>query len=301
MNKKLEHLLKEYEEFLISEGSASHTTIKKYLIYIKEGFVYLNIHTVEDVKNLNYIRVRQEWLNIRREELSGASLNIRIVSLKSFLNYLVGRRIVKDNIANLIKPFPVNVREVEMDEDKIKNMLVIVDEEYKNKPCYITIRDKFIINMLLFIGLRQSELRNIELDDVSFTDGEFTVIGKRNKARTVYIPSNLMKLYREYLFYRNQIETEDNHLFVSVRGKKLDKNMVTNLVKRISNKAGLSYVAHSLRGVCCSLLIESGIPIAEVSVILGHSNTDVTLKHYYKPSKKNTKSNIDKNILLNII
>ena len=302
MNKKLLNLLEEYKEYLMTENVDYEKTIKHYITYIKEGFMYLNVKSINDVKKLNYIKVRQNWLSIRRDEgLSGASLNLRIVSLKSFLNYLVGVQILENNIANMIKPFPVNVREVEVDEDKLKDMLKLVDNNYKKKPCYATIRDKFIINMLLFCGLRQSELRDIKIQDVSFTNGEFNVTGKYNKTRTVYIPSNLMGLYREYLSYRNQIGGEE-YLFVSVRGRKLDKNIVTNLAKDITKKVGMeNYTAHSLRHASCTLLINSGVPIHEVAIILGHSSTDVTLKTYYNPNKKNTKSNIDKNVLLEII
>ena len=301
MNKELEKLIEQYKEYQISECVDYDKTIKYYINYIKEGFMYLNIKSINDIKKLNYIRTRQDWLNVRRDEgLSGASLNIRIVALKSFLNYLIGRQILEVNIASQIKKYPVNVREVEVDEDKLKDMLTLMDNKYKKKPCYITIRDKFIINILLFCGLRQSELRDIKISDINFANGEFEVTGKYNKTRGVYLPSNLMKLYREYLSYRNQIEG-DEYLFVSVRGKKLDKNIVTNLVKKISKEIGLDYVAHSLRHCACTLLINSGVPLVEVSVILGHSNTNVTLKNYYEGNKKNTKSNIDKNILLESI
>lgn len=302
MNKVLLNLLEEYKEYLISENIDYEKTIKHYINYIKEGFMYLNVKSINDVKKLNYIKVRQEWLNVRRDEgLSGASLNIRIVSLKSFLNYLIGRQMIENNIASMIKPFPVNVREVEVDEDKLKDMLKLVDDNYNKKPCFATIRDKFIINVLLFVGLRQTELRDIKIQDVNFINGEFDVTGKYNKTRTVYLPSNLMGLYREYLSYRNQIEGEE-YLFVSVRGRRLDKNIVTNLVKDISKRVGIkNYTAHSLRHCACTLLINSNIPIHEVALILGHSNIDVTLRTYYNPNKKNTKSNIDKNVLLESI
>ena len=303
MNKVLLNLLEEYKEYQIADENADYEkTIRHYINYIKEGFIYLNINTLYDLKKLNYIKVRQEWLNVRRDEgMSGASLNIRIVALKSFLNYLIGRQIIEVNIASQIKKYKVNVREVEVDEGKLKDMLKLMDDKYNSKPCFATIRDKFIINMLLFCGLRQSELRDIKLSDINFITGEFEVTGKYDKTRGVYLPSNLMKLYREYLSYRNQIGGEE-YLFVSVRGKKLDKNIVTNLAKKVTREVGIeNFVAHSLRHCACTLLINSGVPIAEVSIILGHSNTNVTLRNYYEGTRKNTKSNIDKNILLESI
>jgi integrase/recombinase XerC len=303
MNKVLLNLLEEYKEYQIADENADYEkTIKYYIYYIKECFTYLNIKTLKDLKELNYIKTRQHWLNIKRDEgLSGSSLNVRIVALKSFLNYLMGRQIIEFNIASQIKKYPVNVRSVEVDEDKLKDMLKLVDDNYNKKPCFATIRDKFIINVLLFVGLRNTELRDIKLSDVNFVNGEFEVTGKYSKTRGVYLPSNLMKLYREYLSYRNQIEGEE-YLFVSVRGRKLDKKTVTTLVKKISKEVGIEdYVAHSLRHCCCTLLINSGVPIAEVSIILGHSSTNVTLRNYYEGTRKNTKSNIDKNILLESI
>lgn len=300
----IEKYISEYISYQLSDkdGINKERTLDKYVMCIKEFIEIMNIKTINEIDDLTWIDIRQYYINNRKEILGSQSINLRISALRSFFNFLVGKRLIKENVVNNIKKEKTQKRDVEVDMNKLKNLLLLVDDEYKNKPCYLTIRNKMIINMLLFLGLRNEELRSIRINDISFSDGKFkTNNSKNNKSRQLYLPKKLSGVYREYLSYRNIVDTESDLLFLSKTGKPLGKNAVTEMVKKESKKVDLDYVAHSCRHCTVTLLIMSGVPIEEVSIILGHSSINVTQAHYHEVVTSEVKSNINKNLLLEVI
>lgn len=296
---EIQKYLEDYIEYQISQGIDYKKTISKYIACIKEFIKYMDIKTLDDVDDLTYIQIRKEWINVKKEKLSPASINLRIASLRSFLNYLEGNRLIRENVADKIKKENAKPRAVQVDVDKIQKMLKIVASEHEEKQTYLSMRNKFMINMLLMLGLRNKELRDLKIDDINFSNGEFKIIGKYSKERELYLPKELIKMYENYLSYRNMLDTKEDYLFLSKSGKYLGKNDINELVKRVSKEAGLEkYVAHSCRHVTASALIAGGSSIEDVSKILGHSSSTITSKVYVEQVKHSSRNILENNILL---
>lgn len=292
--------IKDYVAYQISEKISYERTIQKYEMCLTEFVDEMRIETIEDIDNLTRIDIKQNWINVKRDKLSASSINLRITALRSFFNYLEGKELIKRNVADKIKKETTKPRSVEVDIDKIKKMLQIVEDEHNEKQTYLSMRNKFIINMLVFLGLRNEELRDIKITDINYEDGKFKISGKFGKERELCIPENLMKMFKEYRMYRNTIEKEGDYLFLSKSGKYLGKNAVTDIVKKVSKQAGIeNYVAHSCRHVAASILLKSGNNIEDVSKILGHSSVTVTSKVYAEQVTGSSREIINNNILLN--
>ena len=100
---KLNECVNEYIDYQLSEGKDYNKTIKKYVSNINEMIKYLNVNTVEELDNITYIEMKMQWINIKKEEgLSNQSINLRIASVRSFLEYMVGMRYIHENVANHI-------------------------------------------------------------------------------------------------------------------------------------------------------------------------------------------------------
>ena len=78
-------------------------------------------------------------------------------------------------------------------------------------------RDKLIIELFYFTGMRLSELINIKTSDIDKVNSQIKVIGKRNKERLIPITFNTLKDLNEFI---NFYEIE-NFLFADGNGKKL--------------------------------------------------------------------------------
>ena len=188
-----------------------------------------------------------------------------------------------------------------MEEDKIIKMLKLVDEDYRKNPSYKTCRDRYMLYMLIFCGLRNGEIRSLKLDSIKL-DGNFKVTGKYSKTREVSLPSKLIKMHQNYIGWRSTVKGDSDCLFVSNHGRSLDQNVCNRLVKKYSEMVGLEcWTAHSTRKACVTTLINSGVAVEEVAAVVGHVDYKTTLKNYYQQDKKVVKEDINKNKLLEII
>ena len=293
--------VRSYVDYQISEKKSVERTIKKYISCINEMIDIMRIETIEDVDSLTWPGMRKEWLRVKEEEgLSASSLNLRISAARSFLGYLEGQKLIKENVASKITKFKCRPREVEVDINKIKMMMNLVNEDFNNNPCFKTARDRYLVYMFLFVGARNEELRKLTLDSINIK-GQFELTGKFGKTRFVCLPDRLLKMHFEYLMkWRNEVPYNSEYLFTSVRGNMLDQNVPLDVIKRYAKLAGMGddFHCHDMRHVCVTSLIESGVEISEVSKIVGHVDISTTQKNYFKPSASKTKENINKNKLL---
>lgn len=284
----LEKLLNEYSEFLVnSEGRSYEKTVSKYIKFIKESFKYLNIKTVEDINDLNYIEIRENYLNVKRdiEGLSSQSLNLRLVANKSFGNYLKGRKIISYNAYEDVKRYKIKQKEKCIDPRDIQAMIEETRLDFEENKNFLTMRNYFILSLAIGTGLRSDEMRSIKMNDINFTTGVFTTTGKYSKSREIKLNKELLSLYHDYLYYRNQIETDDNHLLVSKNGKHMYSANLNEVFSKYGRRIGIDNMhTHLFRHAFATILIEAGYPIEKVAKILGHSTSNVCYQWYYHPN-----------------
>lgn len=284
----LNELLNEYSNYLVnSEGRNYEKTVSKYIKFIKESFKYLNIKTVEDINDLNYIEIRENYLNVKRdiEGLSSQSLNLRLVANKSFGNYLKGRKIISYNAYEDVKRYKIKQKEKCIDTKDIQDMIEEARLDFEENKNFLTMRNYFILSLAIGTGLRSDEMRSIKMNDINFSDGKFEVRGKYSKNRQIKLNKELLNLYHEYLYYRNQINTNENYLLVSKNGKHMYSANFLDVFKRYGERIGLEKVhPHLFRHAFATILIEAGYPIEKVAKILGHSTSNVCYQFYYHPN-----------------
>ena len=300
--RKLDCYIDEFIKYKESEGRSPEKTISRYIVYINESFEYLSINTLDDLNNIKYPTIKINWVNKKIEEgLSNASLNLRITSVQSFAKFMNDMDYINNAAFDKIKKLKVKAKTVEVDEDKIVKMLELVNEDYRKNPSFKTSRDRYMLYIMIFCGLRNGEVRSLKLDSIKL-DGSFQVTGKYSKTREVSLPSKLIKMHQEYIGWRSTVKGNSDFLFVSNHGNQLDQNVCNRLVKKYSEMVGLQcWTAHSTRKACVTTLIDSGIPVEAVASIVGHVDYKTTLKNYYQQDKKVVKEDINKNKLLEII
>ena len=300
--KDLKVYVNEFMKYKLSEGRDAEKTIGRYITYIKEAFEYLNINTLDDLNNIKYPTIKMNWVNKKIEEgLSNSSMNLRITSVQSFVRFMNDMDYISNNSFDKIKKLKAKAKKVEISEDKIIKMLRLADEDYRKNPSFKTSRDRYMLYIMIFCGLRNGEVRSLKLDSIKL-DGSFEVTGKYSKTREVSLPAKLINMHQNYIGWRSTVKGNSDCLFVSNHGNSLDQNVCNRLVKKYSEMVGLeSWTAHSTRKACVTTLIDSGIPVEAVANIVGHVDYRTTLKSYYQQDKKVVKEDINKNKLLEII
>lgn len=252
--------------FLLEKGSAglSDKTLANYKLTVG---MFLDHHnkpigeyTDEDI--ICYLEIYR-----RLRKVSFSRIKNMQSALSSFFTWLYKRKYITANPAAQLESIKV--------PKKIKHPFTAEELEVLRLHCG-QIRDMAIIETLYSTAVRVSELTGLNRDDISFTDKEVVVTGKGNKQREVYINASMGVYLRLYLESR----TDDNPaLFVSLKSPhdRLDKNGIEAILKRLGKAAGVQNVhPHRFRRTAATNLLERGMPIEQVSKLLGHVKLDTT-------------------------
>ena len=139
-----------------------------------------------------------------------------------------------------------------------------------------TLREKAIFELLLSSGVRVSELKNINREDLDFNNNSFYVIGKGSKERKCYFNSSAKIAITNYLHSRKDTNAA---LFVSYMSphRRLGVSGIETSLRQLANRAGVNDVhPHRFRRSFSCNLLSKNVPIQQIQVLLGHSKLETT-------------------------
>jgi integrase/recombinase XerD len=141
-----------------------------------------------------------------------------------------------------------------------------------------TFRDRTLLTLLYATGTRISELLNLQVEHLDFSNPSLRVQGKGNKQRIVPFAPQAESLLFEYLQdYRPQLKPQSDHVFLNQQGKPLSRQSVWKCLKKLAQQAGLPPLSpHVLRHSFATHLIESGMNLRVLQILLGHQDLSTT-------------------------
>ncbi len=222
-----------------------------------------------------------------------ATINKKINSLQSFNHYLI----TTQNMDRLV----VNLRrdKIKVAAGSEKEVAVLTDAEVEKILFHIQDRapnrDKLIIYLLLYTGIRVSELVDIKKKDVDLLDMQLTVLGKGCKQREVPLKMEVVEVIQEYLNKERKASkhAHSEFLLLTQRAGKMDRDAVNKILKRMSKELDLSLYPHLFRHTFCTRLLKKGIDLTTVSKLAGHAGIQTTAKFYISTSKKDKQEAVD--------
>lgn len=168
-------------------------------------------------------------------------------------------------------------------EEKPREALTQVELEYLRIACQ-TIREHAIIEFLYSTGARVSELTIIKKTDINWYEKSVRLFGKGKKHRVSFLNAKAEVALIKYL------ETRDDdceYLFVTVKkpyrnlGKDAIERIVRNIAHRASDNVGKHITPHILRHTFSTQALQNGMPIADVSKLLGHESVETTMTYIH--------------------
>ena len=149
-------------------------------------------------------------------------------------------------------------------------------------------RDWVVLGLLLGAGLRREELVTLRFSDLKQqpvkgkTRTVLEVIGKGGKARVIPLKPLLAERLKQW---RETIHAQDTDLIARSlgMGKKLGGSIsavaIFGLVRKYGRKIDVDLAPHDLRRTYAQLGFEAGVPITQISVLLGHSSVATTQRY----------------------
>ncbi len=166
-------------------------------------------------------------------------------------------------------------------------------------------RNYAIITLFLNCGMRLSELVNINIKDIDFSNNKLNVIGKGNKERTIYLNNSCVKAIKQYLAIRPKDgikATSKDALFLSERKERISNRTVQYIVKEELRLAGIDqnkYSVHKLRHTAATLMYKYGnVDIRALQELLGHESI-ATTEIYTHVDNEQIREAVEKNPLAN--
>ncbi len=291
-------LKREFLEYIEIEKGRSLKTVVNYDHYLSR---FLAFSKITDPKKITDDTVREFrlWLNrqVAREYSKDKTLTLKkrtqnyyLIALRSFLKY-----IAKRGYSSLP---PDKIELAKVPERSLDLISPIELARLMNSPDQTTekgLRDKAILELFFSTGLRVSELCNLTRD-LDLNADEFSVRGKGEKVRVVFLSDEAKTALKNYLKVRKDM---DDALFVQTQGpirKNLEKKptisltprSIERIVKHYAIKAGISkkVTPHVIRHSFATDLLQNGADLRSVQMLLGHSNiattqiyTHITDKH----------------------
>jgi len=278
--------------YLEVERNRSERTVRNYDFYLKRFFIWAKGVSPDRI-TLDQVRQYRVWLNRYKDErgqpLKKSTQNYHLIALRSFLKYLA-KRDIKTLAPEKIELARMPERMVEfLDENELERLLEapLKSRSAEEGPSnallpLIRLRDKSILETLFSTGLRVSELAGLTKEMINLKNEEFTVRGKGDKPRVVFLSNQARFWLKDYLAKRRDM---DPHLFVSHdragKGREaggLTPRSVQRLVERYAKMAGITknITPHTMRHTFATDLLRNGADIRSVQTLLGHSSITTT-------------------------
>lgn len=287
MSQKLSVLLGEYLEYLEIERGRSQKTVENYEHYIGRFLTFAqeqyDVVTPEKI-TLEVVRKYRLYLNrfttVDGSLLKASTQNYHVIALRNLLKYLAKRDIATLS-ADKIDVGKNEERQVEfLEPEEVERLLDAADGQHLG-----ALRDRALLELLFSAGLRVSELVSVDRDQINLARQEFSVRGKGNKIRIVFVSDTAKTAIEKYMEKRHDI---DQALFIRVktgtnkeadaRGLRLTPRSVQRIVKKYAHKAGIikDVHPHTLRHSFATDLLQGGADIRSVQAMLGHANITTT-------------------------
>lgn len=212
------------------------------------------------------------------DRLSKASQDNELRVLKSFFNWCSSEGYIE-------KPPTMNMKPIKQ-EKRLKKALSEREIEML-RGASKNIRDKAIIDVLYSTGVRCSELIGMNRSDIE--NDEIIIFGKGEKERIVYLNARAKLSLDEYLKTRTD---NNNALFVSLKKpfKRIGKSCIERTLRELGYSVNINNVhPHRFRRTAATIALNRGMPIEQVSQMLGHAKIETTTI-YARSSNENVKN-----------
>ncbi len=298
---QLVDLKRQFLQYLEIERGRSVKTIENYDRYLDRFFDFVKVKkpvdlTEEQVREFRLYLNRQAGTKIagRTEPMKRRTQNYYLIALRAFLKFL-RKRGIESLSPERIELAKVPERSLDLiSPNELKRLMSAPDAKTLEGK-----RDKAILELLFSTGLRISELCGLSIDDIDMSRDEFSVRGKGDKVRVVFISDGARSAVQDYLKHRKDM---DDALFVRYGRKmndggelRLSPRAVQRLLKQYAIKAGITrkVTPHVIRHSFATDLLSNGADLRSVQALLGHAHigttqiyTHVTDKHLREVHKK---------------
>jgi site-specific recombinase XerD len=290
-------ILIDYLTYLNKKGKSRHTVIS-YMNDLHQFFDATGIHPEDYVTETDIRKwVAQTMRPSEGKPLAVSTINRRLNALRSFYSW--GRRNKEfhynpmDGIEDLKSADEDHENIIWLTEEEFEDLLIRMRKTPVNSrgvdPKEKYRRDRAVVYLLTYAGLRVEELSNLKLTDLDLEMKRIRVVWKGNKVRTIPISNTLLQELHDWLKFRSEMANKKEYVadspyvFYSQRSPQFSIRGIQTMIETYSTPKR-KLTPHQFRHTFCKWMLKAtGNDIEKVRRLAGHSNI-ATTSRYLKDS-----------------
>ena len=272
----MEKEINKFIEYLKYQRNYSDFTCNNYKKDLNEYNSFILSNKI-NYKNMDYNEAKEYVIYLNKKNDAKSTISRKLSSLRTFYKYLVLNNKVESNPFLLVsspkkeKRIPKFINYNYMEE--ILNVPNIKTKEGQ--------RERVILEVLYASGVRVSELVNIKLKDIDFSNKNILIFGKGSKERLVSFGDYALEYINLYLKEGRNLLLDgikSDYLIVGKKSEKLTtrrvEQIIDDIIKRTSIK--LNITPHMFRHTFATHLLDNGCDLLVVQELLGHASLSST-------------------------
>ena len=261
----------------------NENTRRAYRKDLQEFMSFIGISAPDELRLVTRAHVLAWRKDLERRELAGSSVRRKLAALSSLFEYLSDANAVTHNPVKGVRRPKVEGYEGKtpaLGDAQARHLLRLPTGD--NLKCK---RDRALLSVLLYHGLRRDELSALRVHDVHTRRGvpHLRVHGKGSKVRNIPLHPGTQELLTDYLEASGHALEKSGPLFRPIRNNRtgeLDRTLtgdgIYKLVRSYAKQLGVAIGVHALRATAATNALEHEADIAKVQEWLGHANIATT-------------------------
>jgi len=294
--------LNDFLDWLDIEKGLSSKTQENYERFLKRFLFWLEKNNLNNLKphQLTPDRIwayrvflSRQYPSKTRKPLKRTTQNYYLIALRALLSYFTAKDIISLPTDKIELPRGDKEKSVKfLALDQLKKLFSAPDTL---KPQGL--RDRAILETLFSTGMRVSELTALNREqiklDTNTEELELGIIGKGDRARTVYFSKEAVNWLKRYLEIRDDKNDKEKALFINYRSKnntlkRLTPRAIEKMIKKYTIMSGLPITTtpHVLRHSFATDLLNQGVDLRTIQEFLGHKNILATQIYTHITNKR---------------
>lgn len=231
---------------------------------------------------ISHRELRSYLLDLTRAGYSERTINRHLSALRSLYKWLVREGAIQTNaMSAMASPkIPKTLPHVMSHAEVVQLFKACEGTDVES------VRDAAFLELLYASGARISEIANLSVADVDFTQRQLTLFGKGSKQRIVPLYSHALIAVKTYvetarpqLVAKAPASLPSSHkLFISIRGNAMSAAALRKVFEKRIAQAGLdpTLTPHAMRHTFATVMLDGGADLRSVQELLGHESLSTT-------------------------
>ncbi len=270
--------VEEYLTSLVAERGLAANTVAAYRRDLGQYRAFLAEQGIDTIEAVAAENVTSFVALLREIGAAEATVSRKVAAIRGMHGFLVVEEYVAADPTSLLDS-PTRKKGIPkaLSVADVTKLLDAVDADSPLGP-----RDVALLEFLYATGARVSEAIDLDQIDVDLDEATAVVTGKGSRQRVVPLGAFAVGALARYYPVRQELvagRVDPGAVFVSARGKRLTRQAVWQLLKKVAANAGIEedrVSPHVLRHSAATHMIEGGADLRTIQELLGHANISTT-------------------------